>query len=79
MHQLGIAVHSYHDANGFIPVNGPGCTFSSDSTNWSWLARILPYIEEGNLYATCGIINTAPFNANLRACSKRGDFLQRAA
>jgi len=64
LHQLGIAVHNYHDANGFIPVNGPGCTFSSNSTNWSWLARILPYIEEGNLYETCGITNNAPFNAN---------------
>jgi prepilin-type N-terminal cleavage/methylation domain-containing protein/prepilin-type processing-associated H-X9-DG protein len=62
--QLAIAVHTYHDANGFIPVNGPGCTFSSDSTNWSWLTRILPYIEQGNLYVTCGITKNAPFNAN---------------
>jgi prepilin-type N-terminal cleavage/methylation domain-containing protein/prepilin-type processing-associated H-X9-DG protein len=67
LHQLGLAVHSYHDVNGFLPVNGPGSTFSSTSTNWSWLARILPYIEEWNLYATCGITNNAALNANRTA------------
>jgi prepilin-type processing-associated H-X9-DG protein/prepilin-type N-terminal cleavage/methylation domain-containing protein len=61
--QLATAVHVYHDRYRLIPGNGPGANFGSTSTNWSWLARILPYIEEENLYATCGIPNT-PLNAS---------------
>jgi prepilin-type N-terminal cleavage/methylation domain-containing protein/prepilin-type processing-associated H-X9-DG protein len=57
LHQLAIAVHSYHDAAGFFPVNaGPGNSFNPNSPYcWSWLARILPYVEQNNLYVTCGI------------------------
>jgi prepilin-type N-terminal cleavage/methylation domain-containing protein/prepilin-type processing-associated H-X9-DG protein len=68
LHQLALAVHTYQDSDptGLFPVNGPGSTFSSTSTNWSWLARILPYIEQGNLYASCGIDKNPPpaLNAN---------------
>jgi len=57
LHQLAIAVHGYHDGTGLLPANaGPGYNYDSGSPNcWSWLARILPYIEQNNLYATCGI------------------------
>src|SRR6202158_5556356 len=47
--QLALAVHSYHDAEGHFPVNS-GTSLNLNTTNWSWLARILPYIEQGNLY-----------------------------
>ena len=45
--QLGLALHHYHDANGSFP--------SAQDTQfhpryyWSWLAKILPYIEQDNL------------------------------
>jgi prepilin-type N-terminal cleavage/methylation domain-containing protein/prepilin-type processing-associated H-X9-DG protein len=60
--QLGIAVHSYHDAYGRFPYSaGPGCDFSSFAPNpWSWLARILPHIEQDNLYQQCGIATGTP-------------------
>ena len=47
LHQLGIAVHAYHDAEGFLPVNaGPGYGYDVFHPYcWSWLARILPYVE----------------------------------
>jgi prepilin-type N-terminal cleavage/methylation domain-containing protein/prepilin-type processing-associated H-X9-DG protein len=58
--QIGIGMHTYHDANGSLPnghvMNCPpgttgtsvtGCQFFS-----SWGIEILPYIEQGNLYAT---------------------------
>src|SRR5437660_11937289 len=50
--QLAIAVHSYHDANGAMPASaGAGYNYNPTSPNcWSWLARVLPYIEQGNLY-----------------------------
>jgi prepilin-type N-terminal cleavage/methylation domain-containing protein/prepilin-type processing-associated H-X9-DG protein len=61
--QIGLAVHSYHDAEGLIPINrdgdpgygpagfgcgGNGCDETSSS--WSFLALLLPYVEESNLY-----------------------------
>jgi prepilin-type processing-associated H-X9-DG protein/prepilin-type N-terminal cleavage/methylation domain-containing protein len=57
--QLAIACHSYHDAIGTLPTNGPQATYSMSGANWSWLARILPYIEQGNLYTQLGIPNSA--------------------
>jgi prepilin-type N-terminal cleavage/methylation domain-containing protein len=51
--QIGLAMHSYHDAYHCFPVgyydptpwpqldNGPG---------WGWGAFLLPYLEQGNLY-----------------------------
>jgi prepilin-type processing-associated H-X9-DG protein len=43
LHQIAIAVHTYHDANGSFP---PGI----DGKNYSAFARLLPYIEQDNLY-----------------------------
>jgi prepilin-type N-terminal cleavage/methylation domain-containing protein len=45
--QIGLALHNYHDAQGGFP--------SAQDTNfspqyyWSWLAKILPDIEQDNL------------------------------
>jgi prepilin-type N-terminal cleavage/methylation domain-containing protein/prepilin-type processing-associated H-X9-DG protein len=57
--QLGLAVHSYHEAFKRIPPNAKTVNYnwSADSTQagvdpgppWSWIARILPYIEQGAL------------------------------
>jgi prepilin-type N-terminal cleavage/methylation domain-containing protein/prepilin-type processing-associated H-X9-DG protein len=61
MKQLGLAVHNYHDANNQLPTSaGPGYNYDPNSPNcWSWLARILPYIEQNALYQNCGIQNGA--------------------
>jgi len=46
--QIGLALHHYHDAHGAFP--------SAQDTNlqpqfyWSWLAKILPFHEQDNLY-----------------------------
>ena len=58
--QIGLAVHGYHDANGVLPVNYlPGSTgpYGPAYPSWSWLARILPYTEQGNLYRQANIPN----------------------
>jgi prepilin-type processing-associated H-X9-DG protein/prepilin-type N-terminal cleavage/methylation domain-containing protein len=61
--QLAIGVHSYHDANGKFPANGPGATYNMNGANWSWLARILPNIEQGNIYSQLGIANNVNLNS----------------
>jgi prepilin-type N-terminal cleavage/methylation domain-containing protein/prepilin-type processing-associated H-X9-DG protein len=69
--QLALAVHGYHDANQYFPVSaGPGYNYNPTSPNcWSWLARTLPYFEQGPLYNAMNIssstqtINGAGANA----------------
>jgi prepilin-type N-terminal cleavage/methylation domain-containing protein/prepilin-type processing-associated H-X9-DG protein len=59
--QLGLAVHSYHDQYKRIPPNATniGYSWAADSTRqtWSWIARILPFIEQGPLATTYNIPN----------------------
>src|ERR1700682_6187726 len=43
--QLGLAMQTYHDANQSFP---PAFTAGS---NWGWGTLILPYVEQGNVYA----------------------------
>jgi prepilin-type N-terminal cleavage/methylation domain-containing protein/prepilin-type processing-associated H-X9-DG protein len=58
--QIGLAIHSYHDAHGVLPSGHieqcPPGTMGTDHTGctyWSgWSIQILPYLEQGNLYAT---------------------------
>src|SRR4051794_35922113 len=42
--QLGLACHSFHDANGFLP---PDRIVNEWAT---WAVLILPYIEQDNVY-----------------------------
>src|SRR5262245_9991070 len=43
--QIGLAVHNYHDANGFLPPDRLG------GGGWAtWAVLILPYIEQQSVY-----------------------------
>jgi prepilin-type N-terminal cleavage/methylation domain-containing protein len=57
--QIAIAAHSYHDALDTFPRSaGAGYNYNSTSPNsWSWMAQILPYIEQDNIYRTGGLGN----------------------
>jgi prepilin-type N-terminal cleavage/methylation domain-containing protein/prepilin-type processing-associated H-X9-DG protein len=59
--QIGLAVHSFHDVNNRLPYSAEaGYNYNATSPNcWSWLARILPYIEQAPLYNGGGL-NTPP-------------------
>jgi len=58
--KIGLAIHNYHDTYGVLPSGHieqcpPGTTGTSETgcTYWSgWSIQILPYLEQGNLYAT---------------------------
>jgi prepilin-type N-terminal cleavage/methylation domain-containing protein/prepilin-type processing-associated H-X9-DG protein len=58
--QIILAAHNFHDAQGHFPGNSQdegGWTWSyqRDRRSWSWLARLLPYIEQDPLYAQAKI------------------------
>lgn len=55
--QIGLALHSYHGAMRRLPtgweVDVPtGSAFTSEPglPGWGWATKVLPYLEEGNLY-----------------------------
>ena len=58
--QLGLALHNYHDVFKVFPINysqsaqgangSAGNSGDNDSRQCSWMAMILPYIEQANLY-----------------------------
>jgi prepilin-type N-terminal cleavage/methylation domain-containing protein/prepilin-type processing-associated H-X9-DG protein len=46
--QIGLAIHNYHNDHGAFP---PALdAHFNPMWHWSWMARILPYIEEHDLY-----------------------------
>lgn len=55
LHQIGIALHNYHDASRCFP---PGYASAFDSSGndtgsgWGWAAILLPYIERNSLDRT---------------------------
>ena len=68
--QLGIALHSYHDANSHFPV-GTGPDLNANGTvqaSWGscWKVFILPYIEQGPLYSSLPqpFANSSGYNNN---------------
>lgn len=51
LHQIGIALHAYHNANQVFP---PGMTYESGAHPQpflSWQARILPYLDRHDLWS----------------------------
>src|SRR3984957_7139953 len=55
--QIGLALHSFHDANkqfppGYIDGNtNPASTPDNDvGPGWGWASFLLPYLEQGNVY-----------------------------
>jgi prepilin-type N-terminal cleavage/methylation domain-containing protein/prepilin-type processing-associated H-X9-DG protein len=55
--QIGLGMHNYHDVFGHLPVDGgTGCAPTPTSPNcWSFLAKLLPFIEQDNLYNQLGV------------------------
>jgi len=65
--QLALGCHNYHDVFASLPrngnqfgltmshgTNGTGCC-GVGAAHWSWIARLLPYIEQDNMYKMAGI------------------------
>ncbi len=57
--QLGVAVHNHHDTFGRIPYCTSGGLDVTNAT-WSWIGRILPYVEQSSLFEEARIGTTTP-------------------
>jgi len=68
--QLALAIHAYHDSKGYLPTGGTDWPsgFARASTGQlldppyqgaGWMVQILPYIEQGNLYASADAVMIA--------------------
>ena len=71
MKQLGLAMHNYMDTNNKLPPNGTysgGATITTLSA-WSAMARILPCIEQENLFRTIDL--SVSYNTQVGISSKR--------
>jgi len=51
--QLGLGMHNYHDTFFALPYGATTYHPNVGRDGWSWFARVLPFIEEDNLYDTC--------------------------
>jgi prepilin-type N-terminal cleavage/methylation domain-containing protein/prepilin-type processing-associated H-X9-DG protein len=72
--QIALAVHSYHNTQRRLPHNlfdgyGP------HHKNWSWLARLLPFLEQGNLYRSLDIETKTLFQSRDFAVARVEVFL----
>jgi prepilin-type N-terminal cleavage/methylation domain-containing protein/prepilin-type processing-associated H-X9-DG protein len=65
--QIALAVHQHHDAYNNFPRNGSrylgGSGTCCTEYSWSWLARLLPHLEQDALYKQAGI-DTASMKGN---------------
>jgi type II secretory pathway pseudopilin PulG len=61
--QLALGVHNYHSAFNTFPPNSI-YTYDPTQPNWSWLAHLLPQIEQDNLYRAANIGGSPPNNIN---------------
>jgi len=53
--QMGLGLHNYHDTYGTLPQGqrpyaNPGTSTDPYEGSWTWLAYILPFVEQDNLY-----------------------------
>ncbi|PHS03311.1 MAG: hypothetical protein COA78_18315 [Blastopirellula sp.] len=48
--QLALASHNHHDTHGTFPFNVHDGHYNDSSKGYSWIAFVLPFIEENNLH-----------------------------
>ena len=58
--QIGLAMHSFHDANKRLPFNGTKNAVPGDPTSGSWAFQILPGLEQAGAFATVDRLRPMP-------------------
>ena len=67
--QIGLALHNFESANGRFPPNGVYPVKAANPDSYSALARILPYVEQDNVYRLVDL--SAPANTQNAVTSQR--------
>lgn len=67
LRQLALACHDFHDSHHRFPPGRSGSTigWGPDSPAWSWLAEVLPYVDQGSVYEQGGIPNATLRNSGV--------------
>ena len=65
--QIGLALHNYHDSYGKFPPAGDGPTTNSTAQWVGFHVHILPYVEQGPLYAEFNLAKNYNENATVNA------------
>lgn len=62
--QIGLALHNYHDVHAMFPINYGTGPYNELNRGMSWLARVLPFVDQTALYSTLnqGAALTDPAN-----------------
>jgi prepilin-type N-terminal cleavage/methylation domain-containing protein len=69
--QLGLASHNYHDVANQFPYNSDGRTLSGNNcgattpSNFSWIVRCLPYIDQAPLYNQLNFTDRTPNSSSV--------------
>src|SRR5689334_16699628 len=63
LRQIALACHDAHASEGHFPINSL-YTYDPTAPNWSFLAHILPYLEQESLYKQAKIAGNPPNNLN---------------
>jgi len=55
LHQLGIALHNYHDSRGSFPAAYSATVDNWFYPHWSWSTYVLPFMEQSGVYKELGV------------------------
>jgi prepilin-type N-terminal cleavage/methylation domain-containing protein/prepilin-type processing-associated H-X9-DG protein len=61
--QLALGIHNYYSGMNAFPSNSI-YTYDPTAPNWSWLAHVMPMIDQGNLYQAANVGGPTPNNIN---------------
>ena len=53
LHQLGLALHNYHDTHSTFPFGVCVVGYSGAYHDWSWASMLLPFVDEAAIYNSC--------------------------
>jgi prepilin-type N-terminal cleavage/methylation domain-containing protein/prepilin-type processing-associated H-X9-DG protein len=69
--QIGLALHSYHDANnGLPPGYSASVSYPGTAPGWGWGTYILPYIEQDNLFRQINLAQPVQTQSAIRQMVK---------
>ena len=75
LHQLGVALHNYHDVFGTFPPGQVKAPYARWKTNHGWAVFILPYIEQRSLYNAYDWDQALAAQANQGVVARPGNLL----